>query len=340
MDVRQTGVPAMAIVFLVFLSSATAVAYATFDHHPELGVGASSDAVHYLAMLQGASGDEVAAPYRYRVLTPLLARAIPGSVLGAIPIQRAMDAESDARLRFAIVNMLGLASAAFFMFLLLRRLQYTDTESILGGMLLLALLPVAAWSTLPMTDALGYAFLTMCLWALAADRPGWLVVAFALGLLQKETILIVPLAALLMPSNKGKWMAVVAVPLVLYLGYRMYDATTSPQTPVPAWGWGDYVSRLFLGPERASFAFHSLMTFGVIWLLAALGWRAAATRPPLAQWRFLLIPILLAPFLLVRNVPRVWSYAFPLMIPLALLGLRRVLEVGRFTGKEQSFSRE
>ena len=67
------------------------------------------------------------------------------------------------------------------------------------------------------------------------------------------------------------------------------------------------------------------MSFGFLWILGMLGWRHSSEMEPLHRWRLLLLPILVAPFVVVANVQRAWTYAFPILIPIALLGLRGVL---------------
>ena len=66
------------------------------------------------------------------------------------------------------------------------------------------------------------------------------------------------------------------------------------------------------------------LTFGALWLLALYGWWGVRREPthPLARWALLVPLILVTPFLLALNVGRIWFYAFPIVIPLSLIGIR------------------
>jgi hypothetical protein len=48
-------------------------------------------------------------------------------------------------------------------------------------------------------------------------------------------------------------------------------------------------------------------------------------RHPLLRLAWLVPAVLLVPFLIGSNIGRIWFYAFPALIPLAVTGIRRLL---------------
>ena len=73
------------------------------------------------------------------------------------------------------------------------------------------------------------------------------------------------------------------------------------------------------------------LTFGVLWILALYGWRIVRGERdhPLVRWAPLVPLILVVPFILALNVGRVWIYAFPVVIPLSLIGIHSLWMGGR-----------
>jgi hypothetical protein len=182
-----------------------------------------------------------------------------------------------------------------------------------------------------MTDALGYALFAGCLWAAAGGRYGWMVALFSVGLFEKETILLVPLALLLLPGKARKSVLFLLPSLLVYFGFRL----SIPSVGDERWFGNvvDYLAHATVGGGAWSVAFHAAATFGFFWVLAAFGWSGSKRYPPLDRWRFLVIPILLAPFVFVTNVQRIWAYAFPLVIPLAVIGLLPLLRQNENLGR-------
>ena len=78
------------------------------------------------------------------------------------------------------------------------------------------------------------------------------------------------------------------------------------------------------------------LTFGVLWLLAFYGWRVLRVQRdhPLVRLAPLVPLILVVPFVLALNVGRVWIYAFPVVIPLSLIGIRAFVERGTYEAGE------
>ena len=87
---------------------------------------------------------------------------------------------------------------------------------------------------------------------------------------------------------------------------------------------GKFLHQFFVAGSRANDWIATLLTFGVLSLFAAYGWWLIREHRdhPLVRWSPLVPLIVIVPFVLALNVGRVWAYAFPVVIPLSLVGIR------------------
>ena len=96
---------------------------------------------------------------------------------------------------------------------------------------------------------------------------------------------------------------------------------------------GKFAAEVF--GTRAGFGFYmsrGAAAFGFLWLLAAWGWVRTRQRTdhPLIRWSWLLAVLLFTPFVLALHHGLVWAFGFPIVIPLAVWGLRDLwIEGGR-----------
>ena len=91
---------------------------------------------------------------------------------------------------------------------------------------------------------------------------------------------------------------------------------------------GAYLTRLFIGSDFLTIPKELLRSFHVLWVLAALGWTKVEPGAPLHRWRWLVPVVVLAPFVLVKGLAGTWNFAFPFVLPLALLGMRGWISSG------------
>lgn len=285
------------------------------------------DIIQYLRIHDGTSLKEIPPPYRYRVLTPLLARAVPALPEGLTERDRRLD-EKAPLFKFAVVNLLGLATAAWFLMRMMDAMGFGPWQSWLGGLLFLGSHFPLTTATLPVADAWAYAFLAGCLYAVLTRRHVLLAVLFCLGIFTKEPVLIAPLAAFLV---RQPWRPRVAqlcafIPGALaYLVFRvfLFPAEVELYSVSSA---SKFAAEVFGRPDR--FAFYmsrAAMTFGVLWIVAAWGFwmNRRRTEHPLIRWSWLAPAILAVPFVLALNVGKVWFFSFPIVIPLAVWGLEQ-----------------
>lgn len=315
-----------AIILALFLSSSCAIALSSLlQTRGVLPQGSFVDARSYLEMAGGPGDGRVPTPFRYRVLTPwAAARLSPVDVA-------ALDAAANLQLRFALVNVAGLALAAWWLYLWLGRLGFGQVEALVGGLLYLgSFYPLYQW-TLPYTDAWAQALLMGGLLLVLDAR--WLLLAglFAVALFEKESILLLPAMALFLGLGRRALLrlGLALVPGLAAHGWFRFVAVPDPGPAYWLPSVHGYLQQVFVTGELAfKFAVLCLASFGALWILAALGWRRAAAHPLLARLRWFLPVLLPAPFVLLVGAAKLWFYAFPVVIPLALLGLFHLLGRG------------
>ena len=309
------------LCFLLFLSISILASYARWGG--EVVTKPWPDVQQYLLAFKNINSS--APPYRYRPWTPLLARTVPA------PPERWLDPDLPVErqqifFRFLIVNVLGLAVAATA----LRSLASQLSRSSRGGWLasvffITSFYPLTA-GTLPMVEAWSYAWLALGLIALLKRQHLALAIAISLGLLCKETTLLLLPAALLLPSNRKQRVEqalALLLPTVGYLLFRRFGFPASaPLYSVES--TSSWLRQLFVSGEKLpNGLFQMFAAFHLLWIpaLAALWRRRHDRSDPLVRWS-VLIPIVLAiPFLFALVPGRLWFFAFPFVLPLAALGV-------------------
>ena len=313
------------VSFLVFLSVATSIGVLSVSRF-RLGEDASDDIRGYVSIHRGDPLSEVAPPFRYRVLTPLVARAVPPPPASLFDDRRDFD-DRVVLFRFAVVNTVGLAAAAWFLLLLMDAMGFEPWQSLVGSLLFLGSFLSLYSATLPRVDALGYAFLAGCLWALVSGRPVLLFGLFALGMFTKETILLVPLAVLLLKQPRRERVVQLGCLIPSLVAYFVFRVLLLPvEWPLySVASTSKFAAEFFGNAQRFGFyASRSAQVFGLLWLLAAWGWARNRHRTdhPLIRWSWMVPVVLVIPFVLALTIHSMWAFAFPIVIPLAVWGLR------------------
>jgi hypothetical protein len=312
-------------ILLLFAVTSLSYAWRTVDNARYAAQAIhNQDSLQLATILRTGQLTSAEAPYRYRPLTPLLARMTPPPPTWLYSVARTMSEDERLVYRFAVVNTVGLALAAWFLLLLMIQLAFGPWECLAGSMLLLASYYPVAIGTAPFAEAWAWASLTAGLWALATGRWWTLALAFAVGVFNKESALLLPVAAALLPATRGERIRQLLcfIPtLALYAWFRI--SLLPDESPLgPPGSHSAYLSRLFYSSEWVRLPKSLLLSFGVLWIPAAVGWRLVEPRSILARWRLLIPLILVIPFVLVKDPGRIWFLAFPLVLPLSLLAVR------------------
>jgi len=334
---RRIRAGAWAAFALACLWVSAALVYPPITKYPlyEPGLGGrEGDVGQYVRMYQGVPLEQIARPFRYRVFTPLLARAVPPVPQ---PLLRYFDVDADklVKYHFGIANLLGLTAAGLLMVALCQSLGFAALEGLLAAFLFYTSFPVVNSAGTPMVDAWAHAFLLLGLVAALRGSLAWLFVASLVGMLAKETTLLLVPAVLLLggpPRAMARKLLALLPGVAAYAVFRFvlypggYGHAGDTGTAAANLVW-----RLTHGPYWAWILFEAVTAFGLLWLLAAVGaWSLRGPgRHPLLRLAWLVPAVLLVPFLIGSNIGRIWFYAFPAVIPLAVAGIRRLLEGSR-----------
>ncbi len=290
------------------------------------------DPQRYVGMVQGASPG---GHWHYRVLVPAMARLIPDAPLRAISSRPAPTDAWIASVKLRFVNVLFLTLTAGVLYLLLATLAFTPVESLLGTLLFFTSMPVLQAGGVPSVDPASWFFFVLAVLALRVANVWLFGVAVAVGMLAKESIvLVLPLALLAVESwrTRAIFLLAAAPGILLYLGAR-FVWFPAPGDYLPAAASGAhgleralrFVASVFTRPNRLIDLFSS---FGLLWVPAVHAYARGDGTPALRRWA-LFVPMLALTILYFGlNLGRILFLAFPIVLPFAMLGLRRWWNVG------------
>lgn len=131
---------------------------------------------YFSRFMYPANGYNRQPPYCYRIVTPLLARAI--SLIGSVSIDDG----------FYLITVVSLTLAAFFLALAVHRLSHGVVLALMSVVAYGQLREVFAFNlTQPMlTDPLAHCLLALSTYLIIAGRPYWFVAVCLMGLFNKE----------------------------------------------------------------------------------------------------------------------------------------------------------
>lgn len=254
---------------------------------------------------------------RYRALFRFIVR-------GSWSLVFAPDDAGSFYTVFVAWSFLFFGGAVVAFYLLLRALAFDARTSFVGGLLFLSAAPVLLMYKYPVAtreDVLAYFLLTVGLLAALRAHAVWVTLIAIAATLTRETTLILPLAYCIgVPDTWRKKIAVLAIPLLAYLGLRILWGNQSHDLLESA--------RNTLAKPWETLAFLFLV-FGALWLPYWLGlgerWRAR-THATHAGWRMLtlsgplvFLAVMGATLLISRaREMRIAFILFPWAIPFAL----------------------
>lgn len=267
-------------------------------------------------------GEPEQPPFRYRVLVPALARLIPDRVVTSLTIRKNPTPVWLAQVKLCLLNALFLSLTGWALWLLLVRLDFSDAEALLGSVVFYLMRPTIQFGSTPMVDPASWFLIALGAACLVRRQFGWLSLVLVAGAVTKETtFILVPLALLLPERPKIRELALIVLPgLTVLLALRFVLGA-----PWLSWVEPARVGRVSvtIGRWFTPSGLHSAAgAFGLLWVPAVIGYRNAS--PLLRRWTWVLVPMLVLMFWLGTNLGRLLFLAFPAVIPLALVGMRRL----------------
>lgn len=225
----------------------------------------------YVQVFRGeASRDALTTPFSYRPLVPLLAAPLPFGAMTALNL----------------VNLVGLEIGMLFLFLILRRLGGSDPLALLGCALYAVSFPVFYYGSVGIVDPVLVGFVTAGTYCILADRLRWLVAVSLLGVLCKETVvvLLAPLFVHLWRARALGFVAALVLTGALGLGMAAVEVGVRLQVPGTAGhGWPMSLASLLENLQRPRAVLSFLLGLGVpgaAALLFAAGRASEVVRRP------------------------------------------------------------
>ena len=321
------GVRARAVRLLtlcaVCLSASVSITFFGIAKY-DLSDPATTDVHQYIAIYNGEDLGDIAKPFRYRFVVPEIARIVP-SPPSALAWDSAITGDQIVKFKFGIVNIIALIVAGSALFSLLRFFLFDEAASLVGVLLFYLSFWVVLYGGIPLVDAGAYG--ALALGCLAAARRWRITLAATLliGMFVKETTILVPVFALLLPAPrivKLRQLALCAPGVIAYVIVRLVALPTSAGKSYSVDRTVRAVPDLF--EPRA--IFELIVAFGPLWILAAVGWwqarRGQSTVPGSLIW---FVPAVGALTLAnATSFGRTSFLSFPVVIAYALVGLRRI----------------
>lgn len=311
------------VVFLVVVITLSfSIVYANVQtYDPELTPATGyPDSADYIKMYFREAGTGVRA---YRPLVPYLARLVPDLPPWLFTPGRSWDRWTEAAMKFGVVNFLFLVGACIVLYLLQRGFGLSYLEALLGVFLFLGSRTVVRSAGLPMTDTAFFFFFSLSLVAIQRNNLGLLLFANTVGVLAKELVMLaIPLILLsLLAWRRKAWMLLAAVPgVVLYVVVRLSLAPS----PLDSYATGQilsYVDDQLRALATPNGLINLFLSFGLAWIPAIYALTVSKSPALLKRWSWLIVIVLVGVVLGSGNLDRSLFSAFPVVIPLAALGL-------------------
>lgn len=162
--------------------------YSQYKHYDMIKF--PQDSPPYMIMSQTLIHNDVAGPWKYRLLTPFIVRTI--SFVPAFPTR--LTSELDAKttgvfFRFFLVNYLWIVfTSALLFYLLYRVFNIPFYLSHLMGLFFIFSFANFSNGLLPITDAGAYFFITLLFILMLSNKPVPLFFVSLIGIMQKETV--------------------------------------------------------------------------------------------------------------------------------------------------------
>ena len=313
------------VVLIVCVTASYAIVYTGIQSFTEAGPPeGKQDTLDYLAMYRGEKINHVyGAP---RVAIPLLVRSLPDPPGWIFDSARRITDTWIATVKFGIVNFVFLALTGILFFYFLLQLDFSTWESLLGILLFYTARPVVQQAGLPMLEVTGYFFLLLCVYAILREYYVMLAVTFLVGVFVKETVFLA-LPAVLLSEQKHK----VRLILLLLPGFIVYYTFRFYLYHIGARELYFDMELISQARERLLLAAHFnklldlFSSFGMLWIPALYALIYGKLPALLRRWSYLIVITVVVIFLFSLNLGRILFNTFPVVIPLALYGIRGML---------------
>ncbi|NUN10352.1 MAG: hypothetical protein HUU54_14355 [Ignavibacteriaceae bacterium] len=287
-----------------------------WDHH------------NYISMAQNSVGEYNIAPFCWRILNPLLA--------GLLPFEQSTS--------FLIMSIASLWLASLLMYLIILKLGFSEIFSIAGILFFLSLSWITKYNIYNfwLTDPLSYFFILAVILSILIGNDTSFAIFLTLGVLAKESVLFFALLYFTLNNDgvlsgklwlRGTLLILPAIALLIFLRVSIpalnndpeYVAKVSPFiNPVPVYGLMTFLKEIGF-PRIANFSLQELpsYSYGVFGLTLSF-FSVVNLRENFGIFLkyFPVVTLVYLSLLFVVNTERAVVIFFPLMIIMALRGMK------------------
>ncbi|MHB8624647.1 MAG: hypothetical protein ACYDEO_00435 [Aggregatilineales bacterium] len=308
------------VIFIVTFSISLSIVHTSINTVDETHLGGLTDS---LAYVNSYYGKEVMGHWRYRVLTIGLARLVPNQL--ELLLQRDPTPYRRAHIHFAVVNLCFLTATAMLLYAYLMTFFAEKQLALLGAVIFLTSRVNVQSGGAPMVDPSSFFFLLLGMYAIIRRNTWMLFISCTLGVFAKETTLLLwPMLWLadLQWRRKGLYSLVLLPGTAAYMVFR-YIIYPDPSG-------ASFFSLELMGGIAGQL--HSFLTpnglvdwissFNLFWIPAIYA-LIRLPKPVLIRRWLWMIPIVLAMIILLEgDLGRILFLTFPVVIPLALIGIQ------------------
>lgn len=317
------------VLLVVVISLSLSIIYTdvqTYDYKlaPVIGY---SDSVEYIKMYLGNPEMDIGA---YRPLVPFLARLVPDLPRWLFTPKRHFDYFATVAMKFGVVNIFFLIGACLALYILQQGFGLDYFQAFLGVVLFLSSQTVVRSAGLPMADTAFFFFFLLCAIAIQRNNLWLLFFALTIGVLAKELVVLlsIPLILLSLFSWRRKvQMLFATTPAILLHIWVRFTIAPSPLDKVLRGETLQYLNCQLLTLTTPNGLINLFLSFGPAWIPAIYALRACKVNLLLKRWSWLILIVFIGVLLLYGNFGRNTFSAFPVVIPLASLGLSKWLGI-------------
>jgi hypothetical protein len=308
-------------VFIIVFSISLSIVHTSVNTLSESSIGGLTDSYAYV---DAYYGKEVSGHQRYRIVTIELAKLVPDQVERLL--QRDITPYRRAHGHFAVVNLVFLTLTGLLFFAYCRGMIKNVLLAILGVVIFLTSRTNVQSAGAPMVDPGAFFFLLLGMWAILRCKSLWLFIAMSIGVFTKETTLLLwPLLWLAdhMDTRKKLFFSALLIPGTLAFLIFRFVLYPDPEGASffnieLAGGFVDQLRRMITPNGFVDI----VSSFNLFWIPAAFAAICLPYPSILQRWLWLIALLMAMILLLSGNYGRILFMAFPVVIPLALVGIR------------------
>jgi hypothetical protein len=311
-------------VLIICITASYSIVYSNIQNFVVSKVR-SNDTSVYLDMYENVSFGSY---QKCRILVPFLVRLLPDFPKDFFSEDRDMSKDYwMARIKFGMVNFCFLVGCGFILFYFLKNYGFNTLESITGTLMFYTARPVIQEAGASMVEASAYFFLILCLYAIKKENILMFCIGFSIGLFAKESVFLV--LFLLLFSNtrfKLKFLYSVIPVILAYLWFR--HSVVKFECFLEMNHFSEMKHKLY-GLTHLNNLLDLFSSFGMLWFPAIFALKYKKLPKELYSYCFLVPFLFIIIVFFGLTLGRALFMAFPVVIPLALFGLRKILDMAK-----------